>query len=73
MDIFTHKGKAEVQPLFSVGSTTIKRKMVISQIRSLYRDANDLLRPIMKRVYEQWNAPLGQWQLKKIEFLFPKV
>ena len=25
----------------------------------------------IKRVYEQWNAPLGQWKLKKIKFLFP--
>ena len=29
------------------------------------------MRILIKRVYEQWNAPLGQWRLKKIEFLFP--
>ena len=45
--------------------------MVISQIRSLYRDANDLLRTVIKRVYEAWNPALEQWHLKKIEFLFP--
>ena len=45
--------------------------MVVSQIRSLYRDANDLLRTVIKRVYEAWNPALAQWQLKKIEFLFP--
>ena len=45
--------------------------MVISQIRSLYRDENDLLRTVIKRVYEEYDAPLGLWKLKKIEFLFP--
>ena len=45
--------------------------MVVSQICSLYRDANDLLRTVIKRVYEVWNPALEQWQLKKIEFLFP--
>ena len=45
--------------------------MVVSQIRSLYRDANDLLRTVIKRVYEVWDAQLEQWRLKKIEFLFP--
>ena len=45
--------------------------MVISQIRSLYRDANDLLRTVIKRVYEVWDASVAQWRLKKIEFLFP--
>ena len=45
--------------------------MVVSQIRSLYRDANDLLRTVIKRVYEEWDAPMGRWRLKKIEFLFP--
>ena len=45
--------------------------MVITQIRSLYRDANDLLRTVIKRVYEEWDAQAEQWKLKKIEFLFP--
>ena len=45
--------------------------MVVSQIRALYRDANDLLRTVIKRVYEEWNPALEQWKLKKIEFLFP--
>ena len=45
--------------------------MVVSPIRSLYRDANDLLRTVIKRVYEEWDAPVEQWRLKKIEFLFP--
>ena len=45
--------------------------MVISQIRSLYRDANDLLHTVTKRVYEAWNPALEQWQLRKIAFLFP--
>lgn len=45
--------------------------MVVSQIRSLYRDANDLLRTVIKRIYEEWDAPVAQWKLKKIEFLFP--
>lgn len=45
--------------------------MVVTQIRSLYRDENDLLRTVIKRVYEEWNAQLEQWRLKKIEFLFP--
>ena len=45
--------------------------MVITQIRSLYRDTNDLLRTVIKRVYETWNPALAQWHLQKIEFLFP--
>ena len=45
--------------------------MVISQIRSLYRDANDLLRTVIKRVYEEWDPASERWRLKKIEFLFP--
>ena len=45
--------------------------MVISQIRSRYRDANDLLRTVIKRVYEEWNPAPERWRLKKIEFLFP--
>lgn len=39
--------------------------------RSLYRDENDLLRTVIKRVYEEWNVQLKQWRLKKIGFLFP--
>ena len=45
--------------------------MVVSQIRSLYRDENDLLRTVIKRVYETWDAARARWQLRKIEFLFP--
>ena len=30
--------------------------MVISEIRTLYRDENDLLRIVIKRVYEEWNV-----------------
>ena len=45
--------------------------MVVSQIRSLYRDENDLLRTVIKRVYEEWYPTLEQLRLKKIEFIFP--
>ena len=44
--------------------------MVVSEIRSLYRDENDLFRTVLKRIYEQWNEQLGQWDLKKIEFIY---
>ena len=44
--------------------------MVISEIQSLYRDENDLLRTVIKRIHEQWDPQLEQWDLKKIEFLF---
>ena len=44
--------------------------MVVSEIRSLYRDENDLFRTVIKRIYEQWNAQLQQWHLKRIEFIF---
>ena len=30
--------------------------MVVSEIRSLYRDENDLLRTVIKRIYEEWDA-----------------
>ena len=47
-----------------------KRQMVVSEIRSLYRDENDLFRTVIKRIYEQWNAQLQQWDLRRIEFIF---
>ena len=37
--------------------------MVISEIRSLYRDENDLFRTVIKRIYEEWDA--AREQLKK--------
>ena len=48
----------------------IKPYMVISEIRSLYQDENDLLRTVTKRIYEQWDAELEQWHLKKVEYIF---
>ena len=44
--------------------------MVMSQIRSLYRDENDLLRTVVKRIYEKWDQDHQQWELKKIVFSF---
>ena len=44
--------------------------MVISEIRSLYRDENDLFRTVIKRIYEEWDAGQEQWHLKKIEFVY---
>ena len=44
--------------------------MVVSEIRSLYQDENDLLRTVTKRIYEQWDAQLEQWHLKKVKYLF---
>ena len=44
--------------------------MVVSEIRSLYRDANDLFREVLKRIYEEWDADQEQWHLKKIEFVY---
>ena len=43
---------------------------VVSEIRSLYRDANDLLRTVFKRIYEEWDADQEQWCLKQIEFVY---
>ena len=48
-----------------------RNQIVTTQIRSLYRDKNDLRRTVIKRIYEAWDAPVEQWRLKKIEFLFP--
>ena len=45
-------------------------KMVISEIRSLYRDENDLFRTVIKRIYEEWDAEQEQWHLKRIEFIY---
>ena len=44
--------------------------MVVSEIRSLYRDENDLFQTILKRIYEEWDADQEQWTLKKIEFVY---
>ena len=38
--------------------------MVITQIRALYRDENDLLRTITKWIWEVWDAEREQWHLK---------
>ena len=47
-----------------------ENKVVISEIRALYNDENDLLRTVTKRIYEQWEAELEQWHLKKVEYIF---
>ena len=44
--------------------------MVISEIRSLYRDENDLFRTVTKRIWEEWDEGLQQWDLRRIEFIF---
>ena len=44
--------------------------MVVSEIRSLYRDEDDLLRTVTKRIYEDWDAEGKQWHLKRIEFVY---
>ena len=44
--------------------------MVISQIQSLYRDENDLFRTVTKRIWEEWDERLQQWNLKRIDFIF---
>ena len=44
--------------------------MVISEIQSLYRDDNDLLHTVIKRIWEKWDDAREQWDLKKIEFIF---
>ena len=43
---------------------------MISEIRSLYQDENDLLRTVIKRIWEEWDDERKQWHLKKVEFLF---
>ena len=48
----------------------LETEMVVSEIRSLYRDENDLFRTVLKRIYEEWDATREQWNLKKIEFIF---
>ena len=42
----------------------------MSEIRSLYRDENDLFRTVIKRIYEDWDAEQEQWHLKRIEFVY---
>ena len=44
--------------------------MVISEIQSLYRDNDDLLHTVIKRIYEEWHPRREQWDLKKIEYIF---
>ena len=44
--------------------------MVISEIRSLYRDENDRSRTVIKRIYEDWDPNSEQWHLKKVEYIF---
>ena len=44
--------------------------MVISEIRSLYSDENDLRRTVIKHIYEDWDPNSRQWQLKKVVYIF---
>ena len=44
--------------------------MVVSEIRSLYRDENDLLRTVIKRIYEERDTTLDRWTVKKVEYHF---
>ena len=44
--------------------------MVMSQIRALYRDENDLHRIVLKRIYEKWDPHRQQWELTQIVFSF---
>ena len=50
--------------------TQLSNLIVISEIQSLYRDDNDLLHTIIKRIYEEWDENLQQWNLLKVEFIF---
>ena len=43
---------------------------VISELRPLYRDADDLLRTVINGIYKAWDSQLGQLHLKKIEYAF---
>ena len=46
-------------------------RMVVSEIRSLYRDENDLFRTVTKRVYESNGMrEREQWNLRRIEFIY---
>ena len=42
----------------------------VSEIRSLYRDENDLFRTVIKRIYEEFDAEREQWDLRRIEFIY---
>ena len=44
--------------------------MFVSEIRSLYSDENDLLRIVIKRIYEARDATLDRWTVKKVEYIF---
>ena len=44
--------------------------MVISEIRAEYRDENDLLRTVIKRIWEMWDTEQKRWHLKKVEYIF---
>ena len=37
--------------------------MVISEIRALYNDENDLLRTVVKRIYEDYDPERKRWKL----------
>ena len=43
---------------------------VVSEIRALYRDENDLLRTLTERIYEQSYSERKRWYLKKVAYIF---
>ena len=44
--------------------------MVISEIRAQYRDENDLLRTVVKHIYEDYDLERKRWTLKKVKYRF---
>ena len=44
--------------------------MVVSEIHSLYRDEDDLLRSVIKRIYEEWDTDKQLWRVDRVEIRY---
>ena len=47
------------------GLGNVKFEMVVSEIRSLYRDENDLFRTVIKRIWEEWEFISEVWEYER--------
>ena len=44
--------------------------LFVSEIRAQFIDENDLQRVVIKRIWEEYDAELRQWHLKRVEYIF---
>ena len=44
--------------------------LFVSEVLAQYRDENDHFRAVTKRIWEEYDAEVKQWYLKRVEYIF---